>query len=160
MKDSLFQFEETRKRPRIAFHVFAFISGETKPLSLLRNILGSSFHIWKSNLCKRKHMHWSAVTMAVGRVLTPSVILLSLSLLSLYSVDSDSPKHFGNAQRALGTFFSRFLTSHSKNLNQNCWRTWHKPAAILFLGIVRNFWSQEWRILWTVQPLSTRRTLS
>ena len=35
--------------------------------------------------------------MAVGRVLTSSVILLSLSLLSLYSVDSDSPKHFGNA---------------------------------------------------------------
>ena len=46
--------------------------------------------------------------MAVGRVLTSSVILLSLSLLSLYSVDSDSPKHFGNAQAGLGDNFLQF----------------------------------------------------
>ena len=57
--------------------------------------------------------------MAVGRVLTSSVILLSLSLLSLYSVDWDSPKHFGNTQAGLGDNFLQFFNLSRQKFKPN-----------------------------------------
>ena len=67
----------------------------------------------------------------------------------------DFVRNFG-----LGDIFLSFFNISLQKFKPKLLADLTQAGGHFFLGIVRNLWSQEWRILWTVQPLSTRRTLS
>ena len=60
---------------------------------------------------------WSAVVMAVGRVSSSSVILVSFLPLALFSVNLYSPKLSENAQVHYGDKFLRYFNSYPVNFN-------------------------------------------
>ena len=82
---------------------------------------------------------WPAVIMAVRRVSSLSVILLSFSLLALFSVNLYSLKLSKNAQVHYGDNNNRYGS-----------------AANLSTHLTRSFRSQEWRTIRTVRLPSTR----
>ena len=99
---------------------------------------------------------WPAVIMAVRRVSSLSVILLSFSLLALFSVNLYSLKHSKNAQVHYGDNFFKYFNSYPVNFNLISPRHRYGSAANLSTHLTRSFRSQEWRTIRTVRLPSTR----
>ena len=99
---------------------------------------------------------WPAVIMAVRRVSSLSVILLSFSLLALFSVNLYSLKLSKNAQVHYGDNFFKYFNSYPVNFNLISPRHRYGSAANLSTHLTRSFRSQEWRTIRTVRLPSTR----